>query len=53
MKTIMMIELPERNPLKETPEQRAERIKYSARMRTQVVPNKKRYNRKKLKKVEW
>ena len=36
---------------KETPEQRAERIRYASRMQTQVIPNKKKYNRKKLKKI--
>lgn len=53
MKTIMTIKT-NNTPadiLKETPAERTERMRYSARMRTQIVPNKKRYNRKKLGKV--
>ncbi len=55
MKTVMTINI-ERNAtdcLKETKTERAERIKYASTMRTQVVPNKKHYDRKKMKKVEW
>ena len=53
MKTIMTIKTntTPADILKETPAERAERMRYSARMRTQIVPNKKRYNRKKLGKV--
>lgn len=46
-----IIKLPDRNPLKETQEERQERIRMWAATRTQVVPNKKHYNRKKLKEV--
>lgn len=55
MKTIMTIDI-ERKPqdiIKETKEQRAERIKYASATQTKVIPNKKKYNRKKFKKVEY
>ena len=50
MKTIMTIKA-NNTPadiLKETPAERAERMRYSARMCSKIIPNKKRYNRKKL-----
>lgn len=53
MKTLMTIKtaIAAADILKETPAERAERMRYVARMRTQTVPNKKRYDRKKLKAV--
>jgi hypothetical protein len=52
MKKIMTIKIDRsaEDCLKETKEQRLERIKYASAMRTQVVPNKKHYDRKKLSK---
>ena len=38
--------------IKETPEQRKERIRVWPTTRTQIIPNKKAYDRKKLSKVE-
>lgn len=50
-KMIIKLDRKPQDIVKETPEQRAERIKYASTMRTQVVPNKKHYDRKKLGKV--
>ena len=39
--------------MKETPEERKERIKYTSTMRTQVVPNKKYKNRAQQKQIDY
>ena len=55
MKKRRVIKIEERKPqdcLKESKADRLERIKYASAMQTKVVPDKKKYNRKKLKKVE-
>lgn len=39
--------------MKETPEERKERIKYASTMRTQVVPNKKYKNRAQQKQIDY
>ena len=39
--------------MKETPEERKERIKYASTMRTQVIPNKKYKNRAQQKQIDY
>lgn len=52
MKKKMVIELPEKKKIKETPEERAERIRLWPTTRTRVVPNKKKEaERKRTKEV--
>ena len=47
MKKKMIIKLPQLNILKETPEQRKERVRNSGNaMVTKIVPNKKKLNKK-------
>ena len=53
-KIIIKIKSDPKNILKETPEQRKERLKFSKSMSSKVVPNKKKlYNRNKFKKFDY
>ena len=51
-KMVITLDRKPQDILKETAEQRAERLRLAKATQTQVVPNKKHYNRKKLRKIE-